>query len=483
MTVPRLLTTQEDIGNSLAQLAEGVAGVVAPNRKFNQEIKALFIQKPELMQKFVDIEKSNPGTLKAFGFNDAATDLLSRMQESIPGLVTRETQPRVQEALKDPSSRISQTATTQAAVGATPGSIAGDTLNEVLGKGFTQLLEEAPPEQRQQLLLDQFTKTTAGERARDRQTEQTVDQAFTPEEIEGRVLSVDAREFLDGDLDASVASRLLITPGAAEGFKLAVEGELTRRNQGIQLELQKMRGSIDLQQSRIAASSRGQGPTLDPDTVLREARKSFVESGSAGSINAWALVLTDPRVEERMTQLGNKAIEPESQLDLDLLDIFNSIEKKRRLAFNTELSKLRTDFGKVLTPAKENVNSPEVETNLQQLNEILERMQTITGGPLLEAFRDAPLNPFVRNKIKFRVVETGEEVSETKVRRLMQSPEGTAQEKASLSISDLTPAEREGVAALQAGTASLEDLEASVGSADFKRRVRIVFEKQQKGAR
>lgn len=123
MTIPYVGGLGEDIGPGLSAIADAVGQILNPNEQFRRQAQALFLEKPELMQKFVDVEKANPGTLKAFGFGDKATNLLSGMQESIPALVARKIAPKVADELQDPNSLATRSATTQAVSGQTPGQL------------------------------------------------------------------------------------------------------------------------------------------------------------------------------------------------------------------------------------------------------------------------------------------------------------------------------------------------------------------------
>lgn len=142
MTLPRLMGIGDVVQESLPQLADAVGDIVDPNRKFNQAMRMLFIQKPELMQKFVDVEKANPGTLKAFGFNQRGTDLLSGMQESLGAMRDRTTRPDVAAALQDPANR--RTVATEQATGHTPGQLAADQIGEWFSTGGLQLFQSDP---------------------------------------------------------------------------------------------------------------------------------------------------------------------------------------------------------------------------------------------------------------------------------------------------------------------------------------------------
>lgn len=143
MTIPFVGGAPENL-SGLNSLVDTIGQIIEPNAKFQHELKALFIQKPELMQQFVDIEKANPGTLKAFGFGDAGSDLLSRMQESIPALKARVLAPKIAEELQKPNSPAVNTAVETAVSGLTPGQQAADDFSAWFSKEGQKLLSNDP---------------------------------------------------------------------------------------------------------------------------------------------------------------------------------------------------------------------------------------------------------------------------------------------------------------------------------------------------
>jgi len=139
MTIPKLEGFDESIGPSLASLTDTIGSLVKPTAKYDQALKALFIEKPEMMQKFVDIEKQNPGTLKAFGFGEGATDFLTGMRESIPSIrmgLGRETLEQSQGAR--------ETAGQQEATGETPAQASGAALQRYMLEGGLELAKSDP---------------------------------------------------------------------------------------------------------------------------------------------------------------------------------------------------------------------------------------------------------------------------------------------------------------------------------------------------
>lgn len=144
MTLPYLGGAGENLGPGLNAIVDSIGQLLRPNAKFENQMKALFMEKPELMQKFVDIEKANPGTMKAFGFGDAGSDMISRMQESIPGLSARLLAPQVAEELQRPGSPATRAAVSQSISGKTEGELAQDDFSGWFAKEGKKLLESDP---------------------------------------------------------------------------------------------------------------------------------------------------------------------------------------------------------------------------------------------------------------------------------------------------------------------------------------------------
>ena len=144
MTIPMLQGLGDQLGPVIGELTDQIGTLIDPNAKFNHAMKLAFLQNPEMMQKFVDIEKANPGTLKAFGFNDAGTDLLSGMRESIPALRDRILAPEVAAQLQTPGPTRTAAATRIATGGMTPGEVAGDDFSAWFTKEGRKLLDSDP---------------------------------------------------------------------------------------------------------------------------------------------------------------------------------------------------------------------------------------------------------------------------------------------------------------------------------------------------
>ena len=267
MTIPMLHGIGDSIAENLPQVADAIGDIVDPNRKFNQAMRMLFIQKPELMQKFVDIEKANPGTLKAFGFNQRGTDLLSGMQESLPALKDRTTRPATEAALANPNNQ--RVVATEQATGHTPGEISADNISEWFNNGGLQLLQ-TDPQSGIEALRAKYGVQTSIERRLEGATGAALDAVETP--IEGKKL-VDfglpdwRRALSSGTLNSQQLSGALVDPRSKGMATMALREQEARISQslnsfyGIQDDLERER--------------------------LRRAAQMYDASGQVGSIDAW----------------------------------------------------------------------------------------------------------------------------------------------------------------------------------------------------
>lgn len=143
MTIPRLEGFDEAVGPALASLTDTIGSLIKPTAKYDHALKALFLEKPELMQKFVDIEKQNPGTLRAFGFGEGATDFLTGMRESIPSIrmgLGRD----LLEGGTAAGQQARGTAAQQEATGETPAQATGAAVQKYLLEGGLNLLKTDP---------------------------------------------------------------------------------------------------------------------------------------------------------------------------------------------------------------------------------------------------------------------------------------------------------------------------------------------------
>lgn len=164
--VQRLAGIGDELAGPLTAIIDAIGHITNPDAEFQQQAKLLFLQKPELMQKFVDVEKANPGTLKAFGFGDKGTNLMQGMHESIPALIARVQAPRIAGELQKPESKAVASGVTQAISGQTPGQLEADDVSSWMAKEGLKLFQQ-DPQSALEVLRAKFGVQSPGERARD----------------------------------------------------------------------------------------------------------------------------------------------------------------------------------------------------------------------------------------------------------------------------------------------------------------------------
>lgn len=90
MAVQILPGVDEYIHRGIEDLGETLSLLFETDRKTQKGIRNMFLQKPELIQEFVDLEKRAPGTLKRLGFGNIAGSLQG-MDESTKQIIERAT--------------------------------------------------------------------------------------------------------------------------------------------------------------------------------------------------------------------------------------------------------------------------------------------------------------------------------------------------------------------------------------------------------
>jgi hypothetical protein len=123
MGVPYIPGYEAQLGPALANIGQALGSILKPNQGFQLALRNAFVQDPSLIQKFTDIEKSAPGTLASLGFGKA-TDVISRVPESLGSMIQRGLKPGVESALQRPD--IIAGTGEQAVTGRSPGATAQD---------------------------------------------------------------------------------------------------------------------------------------------------------------------------------------------------------------------------------------------------------------------------------------------------------------------------------------------------------------------
>jgi hypothetical protein len=218
MTLPRLESFSEAAGPALASLTDTIGQLIKPTAKYDQALKAIFLEKPELMQKFVDVEKKNPGTLKAFGFSEGATDFLSGMKESVPSIRSGLGAELLEGAGKA-SEQARRTAGEQEATGLTPAQAVGDKLKEFLLTEGQTLLDKDPR------AYDAAVRNILGVPSKfEQQKEADVETAYQGGlKLSEMAIPDIVKGIQSGAIKASDLSGGSLHPAATVGTKLAIE--------------------------------------------------------------------------------------------------------------------------------------------------------------------------------------------------------------------------------------------------------------------
>lgn len=272
MTIPYLKGADETVGPALSSLADTIGNMINPNAKFNQMMKMAFIQDPGLMQKFVDVEKANPGTLAAFGFSDKASDLLSGMQESIPALKNRLLLPDVAAILQKPATR--RVAATELATGKTPGQLEEEDFSEWFTKEGHKLLEQGGPELFMRVARAKWGAGTELEQKKEELQLKAMDRGKQYEGLPPMKL-VEKVADPAGGLSTEDLAGILSGP-SAEAYGVAQQLYINERNNAIRLLVAKYGGEDDpLFKAQLGA-----------------ARDAFKASGGVGTLAGWFNRLT-----------------------------------------------------------------------------------------------------------------------------------------------------------------------------------------------
>lgn len=478
--VTRLSGIGDEGAAGLGALVDAVGQLLNPNAKFEQALKGMFLEKPELMQKFVDVEKANPGTLKAFGFSDSSTDILSRMTESIPALKARKMAPEIAAVLQEPVLRRS-TAVSEV-TGKSEAQIADEELALFMNNTIRPLLKDGQSDIAVEMMRKRYGLMSPGEKAKDTAAAttaapvaaadiaqanlitQTTGAAFKPEELTGRDFGADAKKFLDGKLSADIPFRYNVTPGAKEAFQQAIQGELAKRN--------------DMAQRGIASLRIGQQQAQTDDDWARIGSQLFRENEGIGTPSAWTELSRNPEaVQARMQQLAANPSSAQTLQDQAYLQIYNRLQAQGKTQFSKELSNIRKEYGANLKILDETTDPTQKGIALQNLNEALRQQATLTGGRQIEAYERTGTGllgtgAFKREHLEFRYMDTGAP-AEAPDFALGTGPSGGGSSPAATKLS---PAESQALELLTSGKATLDQLmQDTTKTGAFKARVAAAF--------
>lgn len=267
MTIPYIGGAGENIGPGLSAIGDALGQLLNPNEQFRRQAQALFLQKPELMQKFVDVEKANPGTLKAFGFGDKASNLLGGMEESIPALIARRLAPKIATELQDPNSAATRTATTRAISGETPGQLAADDFSGWFAKEGQKLLASDP----ELFIRAARAKFSTGTEFENEMEDAAQKNYHSAEYLRNTPAPQLVRDFLGGKFSMSEISGIMLGPEKL-AFNAAMEVYKQDREAEVRMNLAKF--GYDQNTSIQRAK-------------LTSAYDSWESSGRRGSLAGW----------------------------------------------------------------------------------------------------------------------------------------------------------------------------------------------------
>jgi len=237
VTVPLAPGVDDTLGPALASLTDTIGSLLKPTAKYDQALKQIFLTKPELMQKFVDVEKANPGTLKAFGFGEGATNLVGGMQESIQSIRERHLAPEVDAALSD--SGTAKTVGKELATGKTEAQIAGEKLQTWMLGGGLELVRTNPA------AADAAIRRTLGIKSADEMTldKDTMDAYNSAKSLKDRSIPEIVSGVANGTIPAQQISGGLLNPATQGAVKAGLHQYQQDRDDATAKELAGIRAT------------------------------------------------------------------------------------------------------------------------------------------------------------------------------------------------------------------------------------------------
>lgn len=344
MTIPYLIGT-EMVGRDLGEITKVIGNLINPNAEYQHALKLAFTQNPELMQKFVDIEKANPGTLKAFGFGDAGSDILTRMQESIPALRNRMLQPEVAAELGKKDSESVRAATSQAVSGQTPGQLAEDNFAEWQAKTGMRMAQDNPQ------LYEAYVRSRWGVGAlQDQRTQQEVSNIMSADQLLGKGVPDLVNGINNGSITSEVIGAGMLDPRVAPALRLAVAQAAQERTN--QLDMNLARARID-----------GNDPLAR--TRLSAAIDAWNRSGKVGSLGGWYAQMWNSDDFGAPTEEDKRVI-PQALKDATMLAGMKRSQEVYR-AIQPTVDKLRGKGSSLLTPEEVAPDIDRINVTLREL--------------------------------------------------------------------------------------------------------------------
>lgn len=367
----------DEASQGLGQIVDAIGQITNPNAKFQQAAKALFLEKPELMQKFVDVEKANPGTLKAMGFGDAGTNLLQGMHESIPAIQARVLAPKIAGELQKPQSKAVASAVTQSISGQTPGQLETDDVSTWMAKTGLKLFQ-TDPEAALEVMQAKFGVKSPEDRL--------IDKAKVPiAQAQGTAAQ--------GALDAMTAAKPFLEMPPMDQVKAVVDGTMTGSQvAGIlhgpgklgfdaAMEIYKQDRALTVQQ----LSARYLGTQNDPLARARmsAATDAWKAHDGKGSVQGWY----NHMFPDHAGEIGQASAQDAPLIASAMQDAqFN----KRTEQIGRVMKAIEPDI-KSITEAKTPLTPGSVNTKIANINSILK-----ANGSEWEAVANAP-GGFIHN--------------------------------------------------------------------------------------
>jgi len=382
--VQRLAGIGDEVSQSLGAIVDAVGQLLKPNAKFEQAMKGMFLEKPELMQKFVDVEKANPGTLAAMGFGKGATDLLSGMQESIPGLQARLLAPKIAAEMQRPgSSAVAERVTSTVSGGKSASQLADEELALFMNKTIRPLLGDGHSDIAIEMMNKRFGLMSPGQKAQDIAAVPTaqVHAAVAGQTLESIEAAKPIRELppmdqvmalVKGKLTGDQVAGVLVGPQKM-GFEAA-------------MELYKQERSLTVQQ----LSARYLGSQSDPLARARQtaAFDAWKAHQGQGTVQGWYNQLWP----QNNNEIGTSA-------PGDAAVIANALKDEQFAKRTDQIRKVMTAIEpdiKSITEAKTALTATSVNTRIANINSVLrandsewEAIAEPPGGFLARIFTSA----------------------------------------------------------------------------------------------
>lgn len=453
----------------IEKLGETISLFTETDRRTVRSLRNAMLERPDMIQHFVDLEKSNPGTLKKMGFGPLA-DMLGGMQESVQSEVARETRGDVVRGAK----ATAKGQATKAEITSSGLEQAAALLvkNAGLSEDYARRLLELPTRTQERtqeagarVAEVQADVAEAGKEASVLESllkQDRLKNAITTIEGIGEVdVAKVARDIVQGNtVDPNTVAGLFSSPDTA---KLLTELIATFRNQDAQ------------EHAKSLAELRADAAGITPTSVFNRAYDVWKRTGK-GSVTAYQEILTNPAAAfQKAQEIAKKPTRDqtiEERLFLESVEAYQNEEQNVRMDRIRELisgmSRIRSDMERQLALIPSTAGKIQsAGFFLQQMNDLLLQHQTF-GGPAIIAkygkipgsnkglfgipkthdvglyFVDANDNVFTPEEVQTQLIAaaTTESAPEDQINRMIAYLEGLSEEERQKQIKQLegTPA-------------------------------------------